>query len=59
MANKLVIPDTVNPVSPPNGPTKAPPNVATSINNIALIIVPKDPATAAFHSPPRAPEWAR
>ena len=48
------MPDVVNPVRPPNAPIKLPPIVVTSMNSIALIIVPNVPARAAFHKPPRA-----
>ena len=56
--NKLEIPDSVNPVNPPNIPNKLPPNVAMNTNNIAAAIVPNAPATAAFHKPPIAPSCA-
>ena len=58
MMNTLEMPDTVNPVSPPNIPYRLPPNVIAKIKNTADTIVPNAPATAAFHRPPKAPSWA-
>ena len=54
----LAIPEIVNPANPPKMPSRLPPRVALSTNTIAVIIVPNAPATAAFHSPHIAPEWA-
>jgi hypothetical protein len=40
----------VKPVNPAKMPNKLPPMVEMKTNNIALIIVPNAPATAAFQS---------
>ena len=54
----LANPETVNQVTPPKIPANEPPNVATKINKIALMIVPNAPASAAFQRPPIGPECA-
>ena len=54
----LATPDIVNPANPPKIPAMLPPKVAASMNNIAQMIVPYAPATAAFHKPPNIPSWA-